>query len=134
MEPKPVSLEMQPLMSASEVTPTTSDKIIRLEAGNQPEPTGTERNHKPASRTASRPTEYFKYRGREWRIFKRKNDPDANWNFYFEAKKQRYLFSLGSSSKQYAIAEAKLKIDLHFEKREADLRRSMQRPTAGNSV
>lgn len=114
-------------MSATEVLTATSDKIISLPAGHTVEPTGTNRKRRPASLPAAR----FKYRGRQWRIFKRKSDPDAAWNLYFESNKRRHLFSLGTSSKQHAEAEAKLKIDLHFANREADLRRSMQRPTAG---
>ena len=99
----------------------------------RPELTRTQPNSPTASGTASTkfPRENFKYRGKNWRIFKRAADADANWYFYFEANKQRFgPMSLGSSSKQHALGEAKLKIDLHFEKRENALRSSMVRPAA----
>jgi hypothetical protein len=73
------------------------------------------------------PAERFKYRGKNWRIFKRKADADASWYLYFEFNKERNLLSLGSSSKQHALAEAKLKIDLHYADREKGLRSSMVR-------
>lgn len=82
---------------------------------------------KPASRKF--PTELFKYRGRQWRIFKRSADSDANWYLYFEANKKRFgPMSLGTASKAAALAEAKLRLDLHFAERENGLRASMQRP------
>lgn len=131
MNPKTVSLVSSAFMARTGAKSTTSAEIITLNPGNQSEPAGTRQNSPTASRATTLPREHFKYRGRTWRIFKRRLDPDANWNLYFEANKARHLFSLGSSSKQHALTEAKLKIDLHFENREADLRRSMQRPTAG---
>jgi hypothetical protein len=118
-------------MGAKPLKPAVSAEIIQLNPGHPAEPTRTRQNSRPASKAASLPSDHFKYRGRTWRIFKRNADADSNWNLYFEANKTRHLFSLGTSSKQHAITEAKLKLDLHFEKREADLRRSMQRPTAG---
>lgn len=131
MNPSPVIVETPDFMRPNAQTPTSSAQIIPLSSGNPSEANGTRRNKQTASKAASLPREHFKYRGRAWRVFKRNNKPDSSWYLYFEAQKGRNLFSLGTSSKQHAIAEAKLKIDLHFENREADLRRSMQRPSAG---
>lgn len=103
-------------------------------AANRPEQTGIGYGVQTASKTTTSrisklPKENFLYRGRKWRIFKRSQGPDANWNFYFEFQKQRNgPWSLGSASKQHAITEAKLKIDLFFQGREASLRGSLMRP------
>ena len=94
---------------------------------NRPEPTRIDPNHQTAS-TATLPVERFKYRGRQWRIFKRSAATDAAWYIYWEANKKRMgPWSLGSSSKQHALAEAKLKIDLHYAGRDAALRGSLTR-------
>lgn len=120
-------------MQSTGDTSGASDKIIPLNGADTHPLHPNSQTSAPASPTASRrravlPSERFKYRGRTWRIFKRKLDPDASWQLYFEASGRRHPFSLGTSSKTHAVAEAKLKIDLHFEQRESDLRRSMQRP------
>lgn len=98
---------------------------------NRPELTAIAVNDSTASTTASNkfPSEHFKYRGRGWRIFKRSADLEASWYLYFEFNKKRFgPMSLGSSSKQHCLAEAKLKIDLHYSTRDSALRDSMARP------
>lgn len=110
----------------------TSNKVIQLNATHTHASASISQREQPTALTAATlPAERFKYRGRTWRIFKRSSAEAARWQLYFEANKKRHSFSLGTSSKQGAIAEAKLKIDLHFEKRESALRSSMARPNAG---
>jgi integrase len=97
----------------------------------RPEPTRLGAMNKPAS--AATTAEHFKYRGRQWRIFKRQSPQGAspNWYFYFEHNRQRCgPWSLGTDSKQHALAEAKLKIDLYFDQRAAQLRGTLKRTGA----
>ena len=108
--------------------------FVREVAPNRPEPTPIGTMDTTASQATSAKSagtaEYFKYRGREWRIFKRQSPKgkSPNWNFYFEHNKQRCgPWSLGTDSKQHAIAEAKLKIDLFFSAREDSLRGTLRR-------
>jgi len=79
-------------------------------------------NTLPMPRRAVLPVAKFKHRGREWTIRTRRPGDDAKWYLYFEFERRRFPFALGTSSKAVAISEAKLKIDLFFEEREARLR------------
>lgn len=127
-------------MNANAAAPAISDNIIPLPDRQTSADVGIGEPNKTAAPTAARtpdispagkpglPVERFKYRGRAWSIRKRRDDPDANWQLYFEDRGRRYPFSLGTASKQLAITEAKLKIDLHFDGRTEALRQSMQRP------
>jgi integrase len=78
------------------------------------------------TRTAAQQQHCFRYRGRTWRLFKRSKSP--NWQLQFWRAGQRFPHSLGTTSKEHAETEAKLKIDLWMDNRESDLRRSMIRP------
>jgi integrase len=119
-------------MSATQPITDVSENIIPLHQPIQPRLNPLDPAGKTASSATKHPKELFVYRGKKWRIFKRSPAPDANWWFYFEANKKRCgPWSLGSASKQHAIAEAKLKVDLHFAGREKELRASMQRPESG---
>lgn len=55
------------------------------------------------------------------------HSPGPPWQLYFEAKGRRHLWSLKFADKRSAIAEAKLKLDLYYDGREEDLRKTMQR-------
>ena len=57
------------------------------------------------------PVEYFKYLGREWRLFKRTPGHNASWYFLIERGGRRFTTSLKTSALQAAIASAKLLID-----------------------
>ena len=119
-------------MNTNTVLSETCSNIIELGIanGHQPAPTGT--GVRTTSPTASRPTEYFTHRGRQWRMFKRRalsasevaqHSPGPPWQLYFEAKGRRHLWSLKFADKRSATAEAKLKLDLYYDGREEDLRK-----------
>jgi integrase len=83
------------------------------------------------------PREHFNHRGKRWRMFKRRpltiaeianHLPGPPWQLHFEENHRRHPWSLKFADKKSAIAEAKLKLDLHFAGREAELRASMSRP------
>lgn len=73
-------------------------------------------------RHAVLPVAKFKHRGREWTIRTRRPGAGATWYLYFEFERQRHLMSLRTDAKAQAIVEAKLQLDLFFERREAALR------------
>lgn len=71
--------------------------------------------------------DWFNYRGRDWRIFKRGDGPKAKWYLYFEHAKKRYNHALGEVEKRAAITSAKIKIDAVLDGHKETLRASMQR-------
>lgn len=87
---------------------------------NRVEQTGIEPQSKPTSNQHQNARHYFKYAGRQWRLFKRSKKPDAFWYIEFERKGQiprRQLRSLETSSKAHAEAEAKSYIDAWLQHR-----------------
>lgn len=93
--------------------------------------TASSENIIPLPRAAVLPVAKFKHRGREWTIRTRRPGEGATWYLYFEHKRRRCLWSLGTDSKAVAIAEAKLKLDLFFAQRERELRASMSHSDTG---
>lgn len=87
---------------------------------NRVELTRTDQRTKTTSNPHQNGRHYFKYAGRQWRLFKRSKKPDAFWYIEFERKGQippRQLRSLDTSSKAHAEAEAKSYIDAWLQHR-----------------
>jgi hypothetical protein len=101
-------------MSANPQFSTGSDNVVPLVVPDTPDAT--------SRRTL--PARHFKYR----RMYKRKADADAAWWIELRRHGQRKPMSMGSASVEHAELEAKLRIDLWLQNREADLRRSMVQP------
>jgi integrase len=119
------------IMPQNASNPEESSKIVPLRPVDTQDPAGPEQPGKVTSRATSRrtlPARHFKYRGRRWRMYKRKADPEAAWWIELRRHGKRQPMSLGTYATDQAEAEAKLRIDLFMEKRETDLRRSMVQP------
>ena len=87
---------------------------------NRVELTGIDQRAKTTSNPHQAGRHYFKYAGRQWRLFKRSKKLDAFWYIEFERKGQippRQLRSLETSSKAQAEAEAKSYIDAWLQHR-----------------
>jgi integrase len=55
--------------------------------------------------------DWFKFQGRDYRIFKREDSRDASWYVHFQRRGRRYLRSLDTNAKETAIARARVLIE-----------------------
>lgn len=117
--------------SATDLSPVTSDNATPVSDANRPPLARIRDDGQTASPAASpaNPVHRFKYKGQSWTIRKRGPAADLPWYLVFERNKVRFSHSLGTANAALAVAEAKLRIDLHHAGRLADLRRAMVRPS-----
>lgn len=109
--------------------------IIPLEVPVTLQPTPKSASRKAASKTASgRPVGSFQYRGKVWRIFKRrahtaeeiaKRLAGPPWYLCFEHDKERQSWSLKFGDQVEAVREAKAKIDAYFDGRRNEIARAL---------
>lgn len=104
-----------------------NDNIVPLPTPTTLQPTPKRAKRQTASQTASgKPVAYFQYRGRKWRIFKRRAHTAEElaqrlagpaWTLYFEHEGKRNLWSLKFGDQVEAVREAKAKIDAYYDHR-----------------
>lgn len=92
-----------------------SNIIPLAEPANPVQPTQT--SPQPKTTSATIRSHWFKYAGRQWRIYKRSSAADAPWYIEFYRDKARFPRSLGTSSKAHAELEAKSFIDAWMQER-----------------
>jgi len=117
---QPDTVEIQPVKHEKPIDSAGCNIIAMPNLPNRVEPTRTDQQAKTTSNPHQTGRHYFKYAGRQWRLFKRSKKPDAFWYIEFQRKGEhppRKLRSLETSSKAHAEAEAKSFIDAWLQHR-----------------
>lgn len=114
----------------SSVPAIKSPKLAEACKGNSPAPRPTPDLHQTRTKPDAGPAferDYFTYRGKDWRIYKRGTGPKAKWYLHFEHRGKRYQHSCGEVAKKAAIETAKIKIDAVMDGHKDALKASMHR-------